>query len=309
MTKIGFCSGIFPGPHRYSLFFDKLISQIWQMSEDRQIPINIVHLLPILDHALFGLLESLSPEDWQKPTIARKWAVKDIAAHLLDGNIRTLSMLRDDYYGEKADVDSYQGLLDFLNGLNADWVKAMKRLSPEVLVLLHKTTGPLCWQYFNQLKPFDKAGFAVNWAGENESKNWMHIAREYTEKWLHQQQIRDAVNKPGIMGREFFYPFINTFMMGLPHTYRHVAAEDKTTIRVTVTGETGGNWFLVRKSGNWLLQRENNHPLSASIDIDPDTAWRLFSKGLRTDEIKHKTTITGNLELAETALTMISVMA
>jgi len=37
---------------------------------------------------------------------------------------------------------------------------------------------------------------AVDWAEEMESKNWMAIAREYTEKWLHQQQIRDAIQQP-----------------------------------------------------------------------------------------------------------------
>ncbi|MEJ7682555.1 MAG: hypothetical protein WKG06_32810 [Segetibacter sp.] len=28
------------------------------------------------------------------------------------------------------------------------------------------------------------------WAGEKKSKNWFHIAREYTEKWHHQMSSR-----------------------------------------------------------------------------------------------------------------------
>ena len=89
------------------------------------IPIDVVHLLPVLDKKLIDLLKSLAPDEWQKQTIAKLWTVKDIVAHLLDGNIRILSILRDNYYGEQPNINSYQDLVDFLNKLNADWVKAI----------------------------------------------------------------------------------------------------------------------------------------------------------------------------------------
>jgi hypothetical protein len=58
-------------------------------------------------------------------------------------------------------------------------------------------------QFFDFLKtlnPNDKAIFSVAWAGESESENWFDVAREYTEKWHHQMQIRLALNKPILMG-------------------------------------------------------------------------------------------------------------
>jgi uncharacterized damage-inducible protein DinB len=63
--------------------------------------INAVNLMPQLDKMLFKLLEELAPEDWNKQTLAPKWVVKDVAVHLLDGDLRTLSRLRDEYCGEK----------------------------------------------------------------------------------------------------------------------------------------------------------------------------------------------------------------
>jgi len=54
------------------------------------IPIPTLHLFPVLDELLIGLLKSLSADDWNKPTVARLWTVKDIAAHLLDTNVRTI---------------------------------------------------------------------------------------------------------------------------------------------------------------------------------------------------------------------------
>ncbi|MES2005343.1 MAG: maleylpyruvate isomerase N-terminal domain-containing protein [Bacteroidota bacterium] len=279
------------------------------MTSFADILIPAVSLLPKLDSKLIALLKTLSPEDWQQQTIAKKWKVKDVVAHLLDGNIRILSMLRDNYAGENPVIHSYQDLLDYLNGLNADWVKAMKRVSPSMLILLHEATGKSYCEYYASFDPFGKAGFAVNWAGEEESKNWMHIAREYTEKWLHQQQIRDAVDKPGLMEREFFYPFIQTCIMALPYTYRDITAAENTSIRVRITGESGGCWQIVYTGDRWDFVTENIPNPTATVEIDPDTSWRLFSKSIRPAEVMHKIVLKGDIALAEHALHMISFMA
>ena len=273
--------------------------------QDVNIPINVSHLLPALNDKLIELLGSLKPTDWERQTIAKLWTVKDIVAHLLDGNIRSLSMLRDGYYGEKPAEGS---LLTFLNGLNADWVKAMKRVSPGMLILLHEATGDLYCQYYASLDPFGISPFSVDWAGETESFNWMHIAREYTEKWIHQQQIRDALDDPGLMSKEFFFPFIEVFMLALPHTYRDINAVEGTTVRVIIPGEAGGTWSLVKRPDKWVLDQLHLTKPDSEVSIEPHIAWRLFSKSIRPADLKEKV-IKGNRELGEVAFTMVSVMA
>ena len=47
-------------------------------------PIFTAHLFPKLEAMLIELLRSLAPQDWEKQTLAPKWKVKDVAAHLLD---------------------------------------------------------------------------------------------------------------------------------------------------------------------------------------------------------------------------------
>ncbi|MEM9529082.1 MAG: maleylpyruvate isomerase N-terminal domain-containing protein, partial [Bacteroidota bacterium] len=80
--------------------------------------LNLVDLLPKIDLLLIELLENLSPEEWLLPTIVPGWRVKDIAAHLLDGNLRSLSMLRDGFYGEQpGQIESHQDLVGFLDRL------------------------------------------------------------------------------------------------------------------------------------------------------------------------------------------------
>ena len=146
--------------------------------------------------------------------------MKDIAAHLLDGNIRTLSLSRDKHVLVPGrNINNYRDLVDYLNSLNAEWVIAMKRMSPSILTELLEVTGKEYSKYIASLDPHADAIFPVAWAGEHVSKNWFHVAREYTEKWHHQQQIREATGKPGIMTKKLFYPVLNTFMRGLPQYF------------------------------------------------------------------------------------------
>jgi hypothetical protein len=83
------------------------------------IPIPTLHLFPVLDKLLIELLGSLTAADWNKPTVARLWTVKDVAAHLLDTNMRTISK----WHGYEAPVttpiNSYKDLVVYLNILNA----------------------------------------------------------------------------------------------------------------------------------------------------------------------------------------------
>lgn len=276
--------------------------------EDRFIP--LVHKLPALDRLLIELLESLEPHEWNHQTVAKLWTVKDVAAHLLDGNIRILSGLRDDYTGETADINTYQDLVDFLNRLNADWVKAMRWVSPNMLITLLKITGPQYCQYYASVDPHVTAKFSVAWAGETVSKNWMHIAREYTEKFLHQQQIRDAVDRPGLMTSEWFYPFLDVCMMALPHTLRNTSAQEGTTLKVTVSGNGGGDWVVRCNSGRWsFVQVETISTPKTSITIDGADAWKMFSKSIRPDSILDRIQIKGDKDLAQVALSMVSFMA
>jgi uncharacterized protein (TIGR03083 family) len=274
----------------------------------QNIPIPTIHLFAVLEEKLIQLLHSLSPEEWNKPTIARLWNVKDVVAHLLDGNIRVLSILRDHYFGDPpGNIDSNDDLVNYLNGLNAGWVNAMKRVSPKALTALLEITGKQYNQQLALLDPFAPAIFAVSWAGETSSVNWFHIAREYTERWHHQQQIRDAVGKPGIMTKELYYPVLDTFMMALPYTYRNTIAEENTVVQISISGVAGGDWFLTKKE-KWELSKTNNLPVTTTI-IDGDIAWKLSTKSWRKIDVMKHISIKGDPILGEPVLEMIAVMA
>jgi len=273
------------------------------------VPIPTLHLLLPLDQKLIGLLKSLSADDWKKPTMAKLWSVKDVAAHLLDGNLRVLAQAQN-YMGEfPTEIHSYQDLVVYLNRLNADWVMAMKRVSPGTLIELLETTQASVIDYYHSLDLWAPARFTVSWAGEQESKNWFHIAREYTERWHHQQQIREAVSKEGIMDKEFFSPIIQTFMMALPHTWRAISAPEGSVISVKVNGDSGGEWRIKSYNNTWSFVSESDSAPDTVIEISGDTAWKLFTRALPETEATAKIKVSGNQELGKPILKMVSVMA
>ncbi|WP_454802627.1 maleylpyruvate isomerase N-terminal domain-containing protein [Mucilaginibacter phyllosphaerae] len=274
------------------------------------IPISTLHLFPLLDELLIDLLDSLSPEDWQKPTLARLWTVKDIAAHLLDGNVRAIAALDGYEVPVSTPINNNKDLVDYLNSLNAVWVNAMKRVSPQLLINQLKSTGKQYIAYLHTLQPFEQARFSVAWAGEQTSLNWFHIAREYTEKWHHQQQIREAVGKPGLMTRQLFYPCIATLLHALPYTYHHTDAHIGTILKITISSEIGGEWYLLKLADKWILV--DLPPLgnvTTQVIIAPDIAWKLFTKGVSPLAAINVSTIHGDIAIGKIVFNTIAVMA
>ena len=274
------------------------------------VPIPTLHLFPVLDKMLIELLKSLTPDQWNLPTIARQWTVKDISAHLLDGNLRNLSASRDNYFVQQ-DVTfaSYGDLVSYLNQLNHEWTNAAKRLSPQIITYLLELSGKQYVEHLNSLDPFGKAIYSVAWAGQDVSENWFHIAREYTEKFLHQQQIRDAVGIPGLMTKELFLPFMDIMLFGMLPTYKDVAAENGTYISIVISSEIGGTWNLYKENDSWCFIEDPGKQPDATLEIEPDLAWKLFSKSIRPEAIGNDIIITGNQNLGKVVLSMVSVMA
>jgi uncharacterized protein (TIGR03083 family) len=274
-------------------------------------PIFVTKVYSQLHIELIALLKSLAPDDWYKPTAAGAWKVRDIVAHLLDSDIRRLSFQRDNAPQVPPDksIESYRDLVDFLNDLNAVWIKAAQRISPSLLIQMHELTGAQVSELLTSLDPFAPALFGVAWAGEETSENWFDVAREYTEKWHHQQQIRDAVGAPALTERKWLFPVLDTFLRGLPHTYRNVHADEGTCMVFTITGEAGGDWTLQREGAAWVLYAGRGDHAACEIRFDQDTAWRLLTKGLSREMAAARVNIKGSQAFGEPLLGMLAVMA
>jgi uncharacterized protein (TIGR03083 family) len=274
-------------------------------------PILTVALFPELHAQLIQLLEALSDEEWGRPTVCAPWSVKDLAAHLLGGDIGRLSAQRDKFSSPSPgkDLSDYNTLVNYINQLNHEWVTAAQRLSPKILIDLLHLAGPQLCHFFQTLDPNETAPISVAWAGEERPANWFDMAREYTEKWLHQQQIRDAVGEPGLTQRRYLYPVLDTFMRAMPYAYREIEAAAGVSVAVSITGEAGGEWSLVREPETWRLFYGRAAGAVAQARLSQDTAWRLFTKGLGQEEARRRVQIEGEEVLGAALLQMVSIMA
>ena len=268
------------------------------------------HLFPGLHEHLMALLRGLSPEGWLRPTLARNWCVRDIALHLLDGDVRRLSFQRDGLplLAPDAPVSGHDEFVRFLNGLNADWIRATRRVSPRLLMDLLDLTGPQVAALFASLDPHGRAFFAVTWAGQAQSEHWLDIGRDYTERWHHQAQIRDAVGAPPLDGREWLRPVIELSTWAFCRGFSEVSRPPGAALVLDVTGEAGGTWSIVTGERGWMPWRGALANPAARVRLSADTAWRLFFNALPADAARARVEREGDPELIDRFLSVRAVM-
>ena len=270
-------------------------------------PIIVSELFPILLDELISLLKGLSDAEWDLPTACPSWSVKDVALHLLGGELGILSWKRD-RYSWLPPINSWDHLVHLVNEQNELWVKSTQRISPPLIIDLLKFTGDQVSSYFQSLDPF-ALGDPVDWVSPDPAPVWLDLAREYTERWHHQQHIRDSVGKPGLKGQKFLSPVLDTFILALPRTFNEVKAENGTSIVINITGSVRKQWTLNFHLGEWRLYEGSAEDHQVFLVIEDDVAWRIFSNEISPVEARKRVQIEGNQPLGEKVLETVSIIA
>lgn len=274
-------------------------------------PVEVVGLLPDLQLAFIELISSLSSDAWNAPTVCGDWSVKDLVLHMLGSQVGMISGWRDGHrnphFADGLDISSWDGLLAAIDRQNAIWVAATYRISPQLTVELARMIGDEFVSTMEAVNPVQMSG-PVNWAGPDPVPAWMQIAREYTEYWVHQQHIRDAVGRPGLTDRRMYFPVLDTFARALPHALRNTIVADGTVVQLVVTGEAGGVWSAGRSNERWDLVVDDQNP-AATVTLDQHLAWRLFTKGVRPEDALNQISVRGQHELVRPIVEMVTILA
>jgi len=158
-------------------------------------PLDTRPLFPAERAEFTALLWNLDPGGWLRPTVCPGWRVHDVVAHVVHDYLRKLSRTRDRHAGP--DPLPGESLPQFLARMNQEFVTAAQFVSPRALVDLLDHLGPQLDRLWQSLD-LGATGQAVSWAAPGQpAPVWLDVAREYTEFWVHQQQVRDAVGRPG----------------------------------------------------------------------------------------------------------------
>lgn len=196
----------------------------------------------------------------------------------------------------------------FVDRQNGEWVSVMRRMSPRLLLDLLDLGGRQTADHFATLDP-SAIGGSVWWAtGDDPAPVWLDLARELTERWHHQHQIRDAVGAPPLADPDLLRAVLATFVRALPRTLRDVDATEGTGATLTITGPSGGSWSVVRETGGWRLYEGRVRSPAATVELDDDTFWRLVTKGITPAAARARASASGDPRIADRMLSMVSVV-
>lgn len=268
-----------------------------------QTPIHVLHLFRPERAALLELLGSLGEAEWELSTACDGWTVKDVALHILAGDVGIVARKRDGFHVPLPEAGSF---VEALNLHNALWLDSTRRFSTPLLTDLLNYVGDQAFSTFESLD-LTAVGQSVYWAGPDPAPVWLDVAREYTERWHHQQHIRDAVGRPGLMDPEFASPIFETFAWALPWSFRDIAAEPGTTVELRVSGPAGGRWRIVRGASGWSAASGSGRA-DASVELAPDGAWKMYTGGLAPVSAEAGATIDGDRELARAIFTARAII-
>lgn len=267
--------------------------------------VEVVDLLAPERRALLDLLDGLADDAWRAPTPCPAWSVHQLAVHLVHDDLRRLSGDRDGHAGAWIDATTLDELVVGLDKLNEQWVATMApTLSPRLTRELLTWLAPATEEHLRSLDPA-ALDTTVAWAGPGPHPNWLDVAREYTERWVHQQQIRRAVGRPGLTDERFAAPVVETFARALPAGLP--SRPDGTTVSVVATGDYERRWHLEARDGGWRFVTPARQPATI-VTLPAEVLWLRAVRMLDREGVRATADVRGDDEVAAAILDLRSAI-
>ena len=126
---------------------------------------------------------------------------------------------------------------------------------------------------------------------------------------MHQQQVRDAVGRPGANDERLTAPVTDTFLRATPHALRHITPDPGTCLHIQVTGPGSGTWTIQRRNTTWAVDRgAPPQHAAALIQLSSDCLWRLATRGITVETAREQTTISGDQTLGSAVLNLVAII-
>jgi hypothetical protein len=223
--------------------------------------------------------------------------VKGIALHVLGDDLSLLSRQRD---SEPSGVAieagaSFDELFVALDRFNERWVEAASFFSPPVVIELLRLSGDWTHEYYGAVDD-DRLGEPVPWIGPEPAPYWLLAAREYWERWIHQEQIRRVIGRPGLHDPRFVVPAVAVAMRGFPQGLAAFPAPEGTAVTLAIT-DAGAAWTVGCDGHAWSLYDGAPDDPTVTIAVDTETAALLFSRALTNDELTERVRPDGDPDL------------
>ncbi|MCL7428922.1 maleylpyruvate isomerase family mycothiol-dependent enzyme [Streptomyces sp. YS415] len=253
--------------------------------------------------SLLDLLGGLRRNEWRRAAVPG-WSVHDLAAHILGDYHGRLGWSAESHQRARAAGETLEA---FIHRVNREWIGLHADHSAAELIEALERAGTQVARQFEG-DDLDAMGLGVSWAGADPAPKWLDIAREFTEYWTHRQQIRHATGRDTDLEPNTLSTVLDTFMRALPHTLRHTPAPAGTQLQVAIDAPAVGTWTVTATADRWSLAEAPSGRPATSVRLDPETAWRLCTRGIDPCTALARARISGERQIAEAACQIVSIV-
>jgi uncharacterized protein (TIGR03083 family) len=244
-----------------------------------------------------GLLRDLTDDEWAAPTECPAWSVKGIALHVLGDDLSLLTRQRDGstdsltLFAEDHPGFTFRQLLD---GFNEHWVSGARFFSVPLLIELLDLVGRWSADFYETVGLETVSGEPVQFFATLElSPYWQVIAREYSERVIHQSQIRRALGRPDLDG-DLLTAAAEVHAHLLAAWARDFAPVEGT--RVAFVAGEAGRWTLVRAATEWQVTAGGD--ADATVTVADGAVARFVGRGLDPPDLAGVVAFSGDIGLA-----------
>jgi uncharacterized protein (TIGR03083 family) len=231
---------------------------------------------------LLEALRALEPDDWRRPTVCPDWDVLGLAAHLVGVDLSVLARQRDGHDGAPAPADADEGrFIAWLDDLQADWVHAARRLSPRIVKDLLEWTDDQVVSLVEAQDPSEVCAH-VSWASKDPVPVWLDHGRELSERWIHRQQLLEAVDRPSDLRPDLADPVLDALRWAYPYRLQAQHRPAGSIIEMSIAGpEHDAIWRLQSDGSSWAFVPEASGAVVARMELTVEQAWRLLTNNYR----------------------------
>ncbi len=147
--------------------------------------------------------------------------------------------------------------------------------------------------------PPNGPAWVVSWAMAGApAPGWLDVARELVERWVHQQQIRLATDRPTLTDPHLARLVLDTMMRALPSTFQGVDAPAGTEVHVVAGEPVDRHWAVASDGEEWAMVKRGRSP-AAVVRADPEVMWRRAVRMIGRGEAISHSHLEGDTVLAE----------
>ena len=118
----------------------------------------------------------------------------------------------------------------------------------------------------------------VSWASNTAVPRWLDQARELTERWVHRQQLLEAVDAPSDLRSDLAGPVLDAFSWAYPYRLSAYRRPRGSAVDINVAApDFELHWHVTTDGNDWTLGSPGETDAVARLDMKAEQAWRLLT--------------------------------